>query len=275
LIAASRALAAGDDARALDLATQHLARYPSSRGARVLLARVHMHRGEFDAAYGQLRRALRDHPGDVDALYYMGIVSARLAELQFERLVKMAPQSARVHQLEAESLEAQERRDAAEKAYEAAVVANPSLIEPLLALAKLKRIRLACEEAIKLYETAERIRPTFDAAYGLGVCYQYDGRDQDAAVRFEQAIERDPRAAVAWAGLGTSLTKLGRPEDAILKLQRAIELEPAMGEAYYALAFAYRSAGQPDRAQEAFAKAREFGGATASGSGPAGSPPDR
>jgi tetratricopeptide (TPR) repeat protein len=139
----------------------------------------------------------------------------------------------------------------------------------------LKRIRLACEDAIRVYERAEAIRQTFDGAYGLGVCLGLLGRDEEAAVQFERAIRRDSRAAVAWVGLGTSLNKLGRSKEAIDKLQRAIALEPKMGEAYYALGYVYQAAGQTELAQQAFRQAQQFGGAMSTGSEPAASSPTR
>ena len=261
LAEAGRALSAGDADRALALARAHLRQQPDAPAARVLVARVHIGRGEHDAAYDELRRALAARPRDVDALYYMGLVTARLAQAQFERLAALAPDSGRVHQLMAESPEAQGRNPEAEQEYEAALRAEPRLLEALLGLGKLKRIRLACEDALPIYARAESVRPTFDGAYGLGVCHAYLQNDEEATRRFEQAIARDGRAAIAWVGLGASLTRMGRPTDAIGKLQRAIELEPRMGEAYYALGIAYQAAKQPDRAREAFRKAEELGGA--------------
>jgi Flp pilus assembly protein TadD len=168
LAEASRALAAGEADRAFLLGTKYLERHPGDVRAQVLLVRVHMDRGEWDDAYRMANRAARAHPGDVDVLYYLGLVTRRQAADQFEHLVRMAPDSARVHQLQAEMLEAQERRADAEKEYVAALEAKPDLLEALLGLGKLKRIRLACEEAIHLYDKAESIRPTFDAAYGRG-----------------------------------------------------------------------------------------------------------
>ena len=110
----------------------------------------------------------------------------------------------------------------------------------------------------------EAIRPTFDGAYGLGMCQSLMQNDEAAVPEFEQAIERDPKAAVAWVGLGTSLNKLHRSKDAIARLQRAIELEPQMGEAYYALGLTYQAAGQTELAQDAFRKAEQYGGAMGS-----------
>ena len=116
----------------------------------------------------------------------------------------------------------------------------------------------ACDEARALYERAEAVRPTFDAAYGLGVCLGSLQNDLLAVKHFEQAVQRTPSAAVAWAGLGTSLVKLGRTADGIAKLQRAIALAPDMDEAHYMLGMAYQASGDPVRAQESFKKAEQL-----------------
>lgn len=258
LAEASRALAAGDVERAFRLGNAYLQQHPTDARAQVLLIRVHLARGESEQAYRIAGRAARQHPADVDVHYYVGLVTRRLAAEEFQRLEKMAPGSARVHQLKAEMLEAQERRADAEKEYVAALAVTPDLLEALLGLAKLQRIRLACEEARTLYERAESVRPTFDAAYGLGVCHSYLQNDRLAVKQFELAVQRSPSAAVAWAGLGTSLVKLGRTSDGIAKLRRAIALAPDMDEAHYMLGMAYQTSGDTIRAQEAFKKAEQL-----------------
>lgn len=255
LAAASRALAAGDLESALELGTAYLKQHPGSPRAQLLLVQVHLEREDLDAAYGLAASVVRAHPRDVDALYHLGLVTRRLAALELARLVESAPGSARARQLRAEAFEAQERRADAEKEYAAALEVQPDLLDALLGLGRLKRIRLACEEAIALYDRAEAIRPTFDGAYGLGVCHSYLQNDAVAAARFEEAVGRDAKAAVAWAGLGTSLVKLRRTAEGIGKLQRAIALEPEMAEAHYMLGMAYQAAGDRARAEEAFRKA--------------------
>jgi tetratricopeptide (TPR) repeat protein len=260
---AARALSAGDPDRAVQLGTAYLKLHPDDPRARVLVARARILQRDFDAAYSELRQALAAAPQDVDALYYLGLVSARLAEAEFGRLARLAPDSARIHQLMADSFVAQGQRPAAAREYEAALKADPNLLEALLGLAKLKRVELECDEAIALYKRAEAIRATFDGAYGLGVCESVEQDDEAAVAEFEKAIARDQKAAVAWVGLGTSLNKLHRPAEAIPKLLRAIALEPAMGEAYYALGGAYRADNQPERSEEAFRKAEQLGSAIA------------
>lgn len=255
---ASAALAGGDASRALQIATSYLERHPRDVGALVLIVRAHVQRQDWDNAYRVVSRAARDHPADLDVLYYVGLVTRRLASDQFERLVKMAPQSARVHQVQAEVFEAQERRADAEREYRAALAAQPDLLEALLGLAKLERIRLACTEAIDHYRKAEAIRPTFDAAYGIGVCRAQMHDDANAVSDFERAVERDPSAGVAWAWLGTSLVKLGRTARGIEVLERAVALEPEMSEAHYVLGMAYRTSGDAARAKAAFERVEQL-----------------
>jgi hypothetical protein len=132
----------------------------------VAAARAHMQRAEWSAAYEKLRDALRQSPEDVEVLEALGAVASELAQAEFKRLFAMAPDSARVHQLMAEALETQDRRTEAETEYQAALSAKPDLLDALLGLAKLKRVRLDCDGAIALYAKAEAIHATFDAPGG-------------------------------------------------------------------------------------------------------------
>jgi tetratricopeptide (TPR) repeat protein len=258
LVEAQRALTRGELARAFELGSGYVKAHPRDAAGRLLLARVYLERDELEKAYEELDRALGADPRNVDVLAYLGLVSAQLAAGAFERLETEAPASARVQQLKGESLEAQERRADAEKAYEAALEVQPDLLDAILPLARLKRMRLSCEDAIALYERAEAVMPTFDAAYGLGFCLGYLQDHAAAVARFEQALKRDPTAAVAWSGLGTALVNVGRRADGIAALRRAVALEPEMSEAWYMLGMTYQAIGDGVRSKEAFAKVEEL-----------------
>ncbi len=253
VVAATSALAAGDLNRAASLAAGHLRQHPRSAAARVLIARVHLARGDLDAGWRELHRAAANHPRDVDVLYYLGQVSAQLAAEQFERLVQQSPMPARGHQLLAESLEARERRSDAEREYQAALDATPDLLEALLGLARLQRIRLDCDGAKTLYARAEAVRPTFEAAYGIGACLLREQAYEAASAQFEKARARDPGSAVALVGAGSALLGLNRPGEAIVPLERAVDIEPAMDDGWYVLGRAYQLAGRREQAQRAFA----------------------
>lgn len=258
VLEARRTLAAGDDARALDLVTKYLATHPSSVDARVVAARVYLSRGDLNAAYEQLSRAVQIDSRSEDALYYLGLVTGRFADATLGHLAESAPDFYRVHQLKAEALELQERRLDAEGEYELALKSQPDSLEVLLALAKLKRIRLECETAIALYKRAEAVQPTFDSAYGLGVCYGYTQDDEHAAEAFKVALERDPRSAIAWSGLGTTLFRQGHAAEAIDALKRATVIEPKMVDAWYGLGRAYQQAGQSELSRQAFDRAERL-----------------
>ena len=122
----------------------------------------------------------------------------------------------------------------------------------------MKRIRLACDEAIALYERAESIRRTFDGAFGLATCRAVQQDDEQAIVKFKEALAIDPRSALAWSGLGTALARSDHSTEGIAALQRAIAIEPRLTEAHYALGLAYRRIGDEERARGAFEKAREL-----------------
>ena len=255
---ATRALEEGAPDRAITLARAAVQAHPEDVAARVLLARVHLALGQLDLADEQLQQAARLAPRDEHVLYYIGLVTSQLARREFERLFVVAPDSARVHQLMAESLEARELRAAAEEEYQAALRVDPEAYDALLGLARLQRIRLDCEHAVALYQRAERLRPSYEGAYGLGSCQL---RQQDfaaALVSLEQAVTRDPSAALAWVALGSARLGAGHANDAVPALERAIALEPRMGEAYYMLGRVYQSTGDTARAREAYARARQL-----------------
>ncbi len=218
LVEAERALTRGELARAFELGSAYVKAHPREAPGRVLLARVHLERGELDQAYEELDRALRTDPRNVDVLAYLGLVSGQLAARAFERLTTEAPGSARVLQLQGETFEAQERRKDAETAYQAALAVQPDLLDALLPLAKLKRIRLACEEALVLYEQGRvgashvRCAPTASASAAV-TCRMTRARSCSSNAP-SRAIRR---AAVAWAGLGTSLVKVRRTAEGIAK----------------------------------------------------------
>jgi tetratricopeptide (TPR) repeat protein len=255
---ASRALSAGDLDRASALAASFLKAHPSSTAARLLLAQAAIARDDFAAAYDHLRPALTSDPRNVDVLYYMGTIAGRLAGAELQRVTQVAPDSARAHQLAAEAAEAQDHRAEAEAAWEAALRAQPTLVDALLGLARLKRIRLECDDAIALYERAEALQATFDSAYGLAACYAVNQDDARSIAQYRTALRRDPKSAVAWSGLATSQLRTGHAADAIASARRALAIEPRMSEAYYVLGRAYQASGDAVRAKDAFARAEQL-----------------
>lgn len=260
----ARAFYQGDYARAMALAADRLKREPADVQARIIRARAEAAVGHFDAALDGFRGALRLAPQDPDALYYVGVTAGVLAEQEFERLLTLAPESARAHQLLGESYLAQGRTEEAKNEYEAALEANPDSVEVLIALGELVRTDLGLSkervvEARAYYSRAiERAPENYDALYGLGACDAFAGEHARAARFFERAVRAAPDSAPAHLALGISLLQTGQTASAVTALEAATRLEPGMREAHYNLGRAYQTLGRSREAETEFARVREL-----------------
>jgi tetratricopeptide (TPR) repeat protein len=74
-----RALYQGKYETAAVLAEKYLKTHPGKPEARVLLARARIAQSKPLLAYSELRKALQDNPGNIDALYYLGQLSKVLS----------------------------------------------------------------------------------------------------------------------------------------------------------------------------------------------------
>jgi tetratricopeptide (TPR) repeat protein len=256
----ARAFHRGDYPQAKALAAERLQAVPGDASARILLARAEAAMGRFDAGYAGFREAQRRAPRNPDALYYLGVTAGVMAQIEYERLLKMAPGSARAHQLRGQSYAAQGRNADAEAAYEAALAAGPPSAEVLVALGDLERGRVSFAEAREHYKRALDLAPSsYDALYGLGVCDSYAREHAHAIEYFRRALRVLPDSAAARLALGISLLQTGQATAAVTELLAAAKLEPRMRQAYYQLGRAYQSLGRSSDSEAAFAKAQELG----------------
>ena len=257
-----RALAAlyrGDIPLAGRLSQKYAAENPDSATGRIVLGQVLMAANRFEQAFAELRQALRLEPENLDALYFLGKVSLILGQMEFEKLRRMAPQSARVHQLLGESYQLQNKNEEAEKEFHAALQADPNLTDVLIALADMKRLAFHYDEARALYLKVLAWNPNdFDATYGLGVCHLRQEQPREAAEYFRRAVAADPASPVARFGLGSALMRQQQLGPAVEEFKHAITLEPAMRQAYIMLGRAYQQLGRHHEAREAFRTSREL-----------------
>ncbi len=254
------ALYRGDYAAAAALATERLKAQPADVQARIVLARTDVARGRLDAAYTGFRKALEVDPRNPDALYFLGITAGVLAQAEHERLLAVAPRSARAHQLRGQSDEAQGKSADAEAEYKAALEAGPPTADVLVALGDLvRRSRLDFAAARAYYARALELAPgSYDAVYGIGVCDSYAGEHAKAIVSFRKALRVAPDSAPAHLALGISLLQTGDAAAAVTELEQAAKLEPRMRQAYYQLGRTYQVLGRPRDAEAAFARVQEL-----------------
>jgi tetratricopeptide (TPR) repeat protein len=255
----TRAFYRGEYAQTEQLATKHLRQVPSDAPVRVMLARAELAQGKFPEAFDALQKALRSDPHNLDALYYLSLVAREMSQREYQRLLALAPDSARVHQLLGEAALAAENHGEAEAEFESALKANPRSVEILTELAELKRSQSKFDEAITYYSRAEQIGPlSYDVAYGLGACYTYKQDYSRAAEWLRKAANLSPDAAAGRFALGNALFQSGQFEAAISELNLAVQLEPRLKQAYFLLGRAYSKLGRQEEAKAALRKLDEL-----------------
>jgi tetratricopeptide (TPR) repeat protein len=239
---------------------EQLARANSrSAEARILSARIHLVQGQVPAAYEELQSALRTSPGNVDVMYYLGLVSNVMAQRQFSQLFKMAPQSARAHQLLGETYHAQKNAAQAFEEYEAAVKANPELVEVWLVMGDLAKSQLQFDKAISCYAKAVELQPAnYEALYGLGTSYQQQEDPQKAIEVLTRLVQWFPHESEGRIALGSALLKANQPAEAVKHLEAAISTDPESSQAYQLLGRCQQALGQAEQSAESFRKARQL-----------------
>jgi tetratricopeptide (TPR) repeat protein len=259
LAKSTAALYRGDYAQAAEVARTHLRSYPNDAAVRVILGRSYLAQGKFQAAFEELRKALASDPRNIDALYYVALVARELSREQYQRLVTLAPDSDRVHQLLAEAALASDNPTEAEAEFQNALKANPRSSEVSTELAELKRSQSKFDEAIIYYTQAEQVGSVnYTIAYGLGACYTYQQDYTQAIVWLRKAVTLAPDSAAGHFALGNALFQSGQFEAAIPELKLSVELESRLKQAYFLLSRTYSKLGRHEEAKAALKKLDEL-----------------
>jgi tetratricopeptide (TPR) repeat protein len=249
----ARAFDRGDYPGAITLARRRMAAAPGDVGAQIVLARAEAALGRFEAAYQEFRKVLARQPGNTDALYYVTILGGVLAQAEYDRLLVVAPDSPRAHQIRGDLHLAQDRPTDAEAEYKAGLTAAPASLDLLIALGDLTRRQGRYEDAISYYRRAAAVSPRhFDVLYGLGVALSFQRDHAAAIVSLRQALAAEPSSASAHLALGHALLQSGDPAAAVVELEKAAALEPRVLQAHYLLGRAYTAVGRTQDAAGAF-----------------------
>lgn len=102
---------------------------------------------------------------------------------------------------------------------------------------------------------AQRGQQRADVYYRDGARFTLEGRLEEAARAFEQAVALDPSNGNAYYGLGNVYSELGRWADAVIAYYKAVSLNKDDVEAYNNLGIALGERGQYVQAASAFEKA--------------------
>jgi tetratricopeptide (TPR) repeat protein len=215
-------------------------------------------------AVGFLQILSRDFPRDPEVLYQATKAYSDLSIRASQDLVREAPFSYQVHELNAEALEVQGKWDEAVAEYKKILDIDPNL--PGIHY-RLGRVLLSkpnpppeiLEEAKRNFEQELKIDPQNAGAEGvLGELARQANQWPDAIDHFTRATKLDNGFAEAYLGLGSSLLAEKRYSDAVAPLETAVKLQPDNPAAHYNLATALSRVGRKEEAEREFAIHRKM-----------------
>jgi tetratricopeptide (TPR) repeat protein len=210
-----------------------------------------------------LQLLVRDFPRDPEVLYVAAHAYSDLSLRTSQELMREAPFSFQVHQLNAEALETQGRWPEAAAEYQKILAINPML--PGIH-ARLGRVLLSGQQptpeqvaqAKKNFEEELVINPNNAAAeYVLGELAKDDNDFSTAIQHYTRATKIDSGFSEAYLGLGSALVASKQYAEAVSPLETYEKLAPDSPTGHYQLALAYNGVGRKEDANREAALQRD------------------
>ena len=184
--------------------------FERNKDAALVAAGAEHYRGRrYGDAEAVLVKALRQNPGNIDAMRFLGMVYHKQgnkladAEALLRKAIGIAPN---FHQ------------------------AYSNLGQVLIDNGK-------CDQAIPIFQKLISLKPDdYDAYAGLGRASGYTGDTTAAAEAFRKSIELNPEVPSIHMALAHMLKTLGEQADALVHYREAIRLKPDLGESYWSMA---------------------------------------
>lgn len=186
-----------------------------------------------------------------DRLYRQAHDAEQQSRAAFERVVAIAPDSYRAHQVMADSFAAAQKREDAIREYRTVLQLKPDLPGIHLDLGKLLAENGKLPEALDEFEQEIQLQPRSAAAHvEAGKILMVLGKDSDAEKMLAAALAMDRPPADAYLQMGK--LDLGRNNyaAAIAMLTRYVSTTKDNPDAYYLLSRAYRATGDKERMNE-------------------------
>lgn len=254
-LAAEQWVVRGDKAKALKFYEEALKRRPDLAELKIAIQEM----GGTPAGEPIVDRGVSH---DEDQYYLQARQYENLARTTFESLSHIAPNSYRAHQILADALAAQERKEEAITEYQAVLNLNPTLpgIHQAIGMQLLRLARPA--EALKEFEAELKLQPQ-SAIVHLELaraCLSIANEAANEARAFKllhSALELDRPPTEIFKLLGKIRVRQKEYVEAAQLLERYIKAAPEDSSAHYLLSRAYRGLGKEDAAQRELALYRK------------------
>jgi tetratricopeptide (TPR) repeat protein len=214
-----------------------------------------------------LQAALAKSPDDPDLLLYLSRAATALSGQSLDRLLAVAPASARAHQAAGQTdFEMKLYLDAVQE-YQKAIALRPDLPGLHLELGQVYAANSEWAEAEEQFRAEAKLQPgSAEAAYRLGNALLQEGKMKEAVkeLRLSDALRPDMPETLYALGKAAALDD---PSGAELPLKRVVELEkdsPLAAKAYLALAGIHRRQGKSELTAEDMKEYKRIQALTAS-----------
>lgn len=189
-------------------------------------------------------------PDSPEALYFKGKAAQYVASNTFARLTKVAPDSYRTLQLEAEMLRQRGLAPAAINEYRKAIAQKPDAAGLHYALGTLYREVGRLDEALAEFNQELRITDDPLTYYWMGNVYLQQNNMNRAQQCLLKALTIQPGLTEAELDLAKTYQAQGKTAQAVKLLQAVIASDPEQQEAHYLLFGLYKEQGEMDQARK-------------------------
>jgi Tfp pilus assembly protein PilF len=197
------------------------------------------------------------YPGDPEILFLAVHMFSDLSQRNAQDLLKAAPESILVIQLNAEAFEKRGEIDKAITEYRVLIARAPDrqgVHYRIGGLLMAQSTEESVSQARKEFEAELVINPrNASAEFYLGELAVQRDATADAVSHYRQAVTLYPGFAEAFRGLGRTLLDIGKTAESIEPLERAVALAPADPAVHLLLATAYQRSGRKADAGREFA----------------------
>ena len=237
---------------------------PGHIDAIFFLGTLHLQQGHLDMAAMFLLQVIRRQPGHIAALNNIGTVLQKKGKFdeaieRFKHVLALRPDYDEAYYNLGITLQLQGKFDEAIDNYRKAMFFGSDCALVHYSLGNVLKEQGKLDKAIECYQRAIKINPDFAKANNnLGAALQEQGKLEDAVEKYEHAIDLDPGYAMAYNNLGSVLQELGKLEEAVESYEHAIDLDPGYAMAYNNLGSALQELGKPEDAVENYDRAIEL-----------------